>query len=582
MSYQKSKGTLQFDPGQIAFKILYEDIDRYQQRKLSALLVTFFIAAIIIFSIIDKKYEVAFVCSIILIGVLIWFFSIDFNIRIKKIGTVLLPISIYPFKNKAIMVDRSGILPMTELKYPYLNPEEIEKSNELFQEVQSLIKKFTPILRTDKNREIQISSNRVYNHPLKVYGQEHELIYYLDALYNIFKNTKVNKVEQPFILPQMDWLPSLRSIPLNNKKGLVIEKISKDSIQNEINKIQGIVGEREKRNQSFFSETLVESLLKFIIYMAPRYHWIINHSIKEVKAKNLFKFMNYVSFYSFNFYCPKCNEDLLQKFYDRKKEFKGKTEEAPVNFPPNTKMFLVDTVEGIWECPLCHNITDKPITIHRLDDELFRKVYDKLYEENKENRLKIYYDIMNQKRSYIEKAETQFHSVIRENRAKKEQIKSKIRSVSAEVKADSEAVASLYTLMAKYERLTQERLSQFESEIAEIKRSIVYETQKDIAELDAIFREVQTDINQKLTEYANLERIEQKARDEIQNRQLKALEGLQSIESARGEREELFERSNWNPANWGYNIRRKFVKTFDGITGKDEVTTAKKLHKIGK
>ncbi len=582
MSNKISDKTLYYDPSHVIFKILYKDIAHYLKRKRTLMVFLISVVILLVIAVVLKKLEISIFLVFVLLSLLSWYYTIDFNVRIKKVGIIYLPIAAFPFKDKAIIIDQAGFLPDTTFTYPFLPSEDINNANNIYNEIQQLIKKFTPVLKTDKQKEITISSNRVFQHPLKIYGQEFELISNFIKLNEIFRNAKINQVRQSFIHSNLDILPSLRKLATDQKiKGMKIQKVPSEFLKEEIAKIVGIMGKRENGEEEFTIDIIVESILKFLFYVTPRYHWTISHSIKEVEAKNLFRYMNYISFYSFNFYCPKCNEELLNKFYSRKKRFTGKTEETPFSFPPTTKMILIDSERGVWQCPLCNLKTEQPITIHRMDDELFSKVYDKLYEENKNERLKIYFDILNQKRNYIEKAENQFHTVIRENRTKKDQIKSKIRSVSADIRADSESIQSLYMLMAKYDRISKERIQEFEQEISDIKRTIIEETQKELAMLDDLFIQTQKEIDERLTEYENLERIEQKARDEIQERQLKALEGLYSVEAARGEREELFDRSNWNPFNWGYNIRRSFIKTVDKMTGKDEVTTAKKLHKIG-
>jgi len=594
MKTKLTNDKLLFDPAHIVFKILYKDVNQFLKKRKKAFIAIILSLIGVLITIVAHKYELFAVFTIIFLISLFLFFSIKFKVKIKKIGTVFLPISIYPFKNKTIVVDRSGILPSTNFNYPYLSSENIENANNIYKNLKILSTRLTPVLNIDNQKQLKLSNNRVYRQPLKIYGQELTLITFLEKLLEIIKSAKVNRVDQSFIHSGINLIPALRKIALNNNNGLIIENVLKKDIKNEIDRIKGVLVGRHSENGEINIDKIVESILKFLSYMVPRYHWSISHSIKDVEAKNLFNFMNYISFNSFNFYCPQCNKELLKQLHMRNSQFTGKTEEIPINFPPTTKMRLIDVENNTWECPLCKHKTDQPISIHRIDDELFRKVYDKLYEENKINRLKIYYDIMNQKRSYIEKAENQFRTIIRENRAKKDKIKSKIRSLSAEVRADSESIESLGILMAKYDRISKQRIAQFEAEINEIKKSIEEETRRDLSELETLLKNVQKEVNEKLTHYANLARIEQQKRDEIQikqlgelisireigSAQLETLRDIHAIAAAQAERNHLFDRSNWNPFNWGYNVRRSMINFGDRITGKDEVTTAKKIHRI--
>lgn len=575
------KGNLILDPAKIIFSLLREDIINYRRKKSIALLWIGLAIILAVFDIINEAIMVSPFALVIILIALARYSSIEFKKRITRLGVVYLPISLYKIQNKTILVDRSGTLPTSVLRYPFLPHEDIAKAQKIYDKLKELTEKIPLILNHEKTKDLSVSDGRVFTKKLKLFGEEIDYLDYLEQLRTIFINAKSNEVELPFFNNRINIINSLRAINHSKNGGITIEKYSADFIKNEILKIQGIISERKGNvlpDAKVDIDKIVPQVIKFLNHSAPRYDWAMSYSIRNVETKNIFRFINTFSFSSFNFYCPECNKERLKEFFYNDSQFDGKTKESPVNFPATTKLVLYDINKGLWSCPLCKNITDKPLPVHRLDDELFKHVYDKLYEENKNNRLKIYNDIMNQKRQYSEKAETQFHTMLRENRSKQEQIKSKIRTIAAETNADTSIVKSLYLMMQKYDRISQQRINEFEREILEIKESIVRENEMALRELNEVIKTAQQEISQSLEGYAQLEHVEQAARDEVQKKQLSSLEKMHQIEAARGEREKLFERSNWNPFNWGYNLKRGVTKTVDGITGMDEATTAKHLH----
>jgi len=581
MEIKKPNRNLILDPVKIIFYLLQEDIEIYLKKKRIALFLIFLAVIVLTGGIVKEDNIITFIGIVFNLGVIVYYFSISFNKHISKLSIVYLPISFYKIQGKAILVDRSGTIPTSALYYPFLAREEIYKAQEIFKNLKSLSERIPLILNHEKTRSMPVADGRIFSKELRLFGEEIEYLDYLERLQDIFKNAKSNDVTLPFFTNEINIIESLKAINHAKNGGLIIEKYKSDFIKNEILKIQGIIGkqkENKSANAALNIDNIITEIVKFLNYSAPRYDWSMSYSIREVEAQNIFRFINQFSSYSYNYYCPECNKKIVKDFFYKDSQFDGKTKETPLNFPETTKMVLTDVNKGLWRCPLCNHITDKPLTIHRMDDELFNKVYDKLYEENKNDRLKIYYDIINQKRKYSEKAETQFHTSFRENRSKREQIKSKIRSISAETNADTSIVRSLYLMMQKYDRISQKRINEFEAEINNIKEIILQDNGKALQELDQVFENAQQEIRQNLERYAKLEHIEQAARDDVQKKQLSSLQNLHKIEAARGEREKLFDRSNWNPFNWGYNLKRGVIKTVDTAIGMDEATTAKHLH----
>ncbi len=240
-------------------------------------------------------------------------------------------------------------------------------------------------------------------------------------------------------------------------------------------------------------------------------------------------------------------------------------------------MYLIDPVLRTWKCPVCEHLSATPFKIHKLDDELFKRVFDRLGEENRIERLRIYNNISDQKRSYAEKAEVQMHQVLREQRTKADAIRSKLRSIVAEINADQMAIQQLIVALLKFKQLGDERARQFEAEIEQIKSIIGKRTEEQQKILEEQYAQMKDDMNKNLDEQKLLEREEDRKKYEMQKQMLETLNVMKNITVAQADRQKLLDRSNWNPGNWGYNLNRSFVKVIGVTTGRSELDIAGKL-----
>ena len=90
-----------------------------------------------------------------------------------------------------------------------------------------------------------MSGNRVFQEPLKLFGEEIEYLDIMGKLNALYANAKLNEVKMSIFENNHEAISSLRLLKQSPKGNAIIERYSKDNVKQEIMKIQGIMDERK-------------------------------------------------------------------------------------------------------------------------------------------------------------------------------------------------------------------------------------------------------------------------------------------------------------------------------------------------
>jgi hypothetical protein len=438
-------------------------------------------------------------------------------VKIKKIGLVHLPVSHMNFQKGSILVDRSGLINPTEFKFTSLNPDDIRQVNDLYASLTKQTEEMPCVLSDDITLDIPSSDENYRKQDLKIYKEEVNLIHLNQDVQQVFSKTENYHIALRAFLYYEEFLNWLKS-NTKQKPEHIYETVKEEDILQDINKIDGIVDFYKKEKEEILDiDVLCLELLAFFDNSLPRIDYSVYNSLNQIAIPDTFNFTNIIERASYNYYCPDCNKELIEKLEKQDYAHNGKSDNR-VFFPANTLMEMVELENNLWQCPLCNHKTSRPFAKHKMEDELFTPVYDKLYEENYLERLKVYNHINDEKRNFTEKAETLFHQVIRESRTKVDQIKSKIRTVQSEISSDDIAVQDLNSILLKYKRIAKEKFQQIEHDLVNHKKAIEEENQKSKKRIDKAVDEAKKNIDESTKKYATLEREDQAKRDAIQQK----------------------------------------------------------------
>ncbi len=435
--------------------------------------------------------------------------------RITRIGQFHLPLTRMKFQNGSILVDRSGIIKNSVFEFTNLSDDNIRSANEHFLTLKNLVKKMPSLLSGGEMMDLPNQNADFKKHNLKMYREE--VVYHNMnlELEKIFTETEDYKVGIPAFRNNPELISRLEQMS-DDKPEYLLEKIEHKTIADQIHRVDGIVEMYEgKAVKAIDIDDLCLSLMGLILTSMPRIDYVMNKSLNSITVPGTYLFLDRVDKTSYNYYCPSCNAKLIDHILNAEYKHSGEKDNRVV-FPMNTRMELVDLELFLWKCPLCTTETREPYPRHKMEDELFTPVYDKLYEEHFKDRLNIYNQINDQKREYAEKAEVQFHQVLRESRTKRDELKSKIRTIQSDMSSDEVAIQSLNDLLVKYKRIAVEKSREIQADLANSKREIEIENERSKKRIDDAVAKAKKDVDKSTKKYASLEREDQKKRDEVQ------------------------------------------------------------------
>lgn len=193
---------------------------------------------------------------------------------------------------------------------------------------------------------------------------------------------------------------------------------------------------------------------------------------------------------SYNFYCPDCLSDEIE-----------------------SRVTPVDG-ETPWQCDTCRGRfeTTGLVPRHQLKDDIVNPIWDQLWREKDDERRRIYDNIEDQKSELQEREFERRREEIQSTTDRIKELRSRIRDLQTQKDASEGVIDEMGELMVKYDRLKQERLDEFQAEIAETFAEIDEKTQQIIEETRAESQERLEAAEQAAQEKAELMREEERKR----------------------------------------------------------------------
>lgn len=160
---------------------------------------------------------------------------------------------------------------------------------------------------------------------------------------------------------------------------------------------------------------------------------------------------------AFNFFCPDCNASAQQELVSRDYSVSGSSTHQPVSLSPNSRC-RYDLQTSEWECVSCGTRTFTPIPVHRLLDELLLPTFDRLMEENKNERIAAYHEARSRDLEYANAMQTELENLLQSNRRDVESLLQEQGRLGAQAAGEEEALVGLRSVQDAY-RVKQSALA---------------------------------------------------------------------------------------------------------------------------
>jgi len=492
----------------------------------------------------SKRNNIIFSILLIIAGIAVFFLVYDGNIKLfgiavaalglvlnvinlvsykkvsvesslSKIGNISIPFKKYRIGEKYFLLDMSLMSGEIEFKYFGLQEKQQLSLSLLNSSLINLIKKY-PIVISEKSKESVLIGKG--HGSIDLYTEEKEVTDNAQKVRTQVEEAIEYKANLPVIESDYKFINYLVKIKESypDKKSYFFENLDSQKAKAKIEHMGGIIEIGRGNKDSRDIEHTCKSLLDMYNRILPRYIYTLNAALTDFPYNNYLKRLDTYSITNI-YYCPYCNFAELERIKSNDYfHTKNGVSHKKVKLRKNTELKLIDRTQFLWKCSVCGKETNEPIIRNKMDEELFTPVYDNLSEEHFKERLKIYNEINDQKRSYSEKASTQFHQVVRENRNKEDRIKGQIRGLSTEILSEQTAIQRLNDMLLKYDRIDKKRAQQIETDINQIKQKVDEENQKAKEEIKQTVLDAQIKIEKITKKYDSLERKDQLKRDLVQ------------------------------------------------------------------
>ncbi len=256
-------------------------------------------------------------------------------------------------------------------------------------------------------------------------------------------------------------------------------------------------------------ETLRQATLRHLALAGVRYD-ALPGSIAPI-CSDLGRMFHYGAF---NFYCPSCSETLNRELLARDYSVQHEHSATRPQYDSNTRcVWLAD--ERCWQCRTCSQTTATPLPVHKALDELLLPAYDRLMEENKNERLRIYRGARDGESSARNEAERDVEQVHRQGRSTQDTLDWEVKRVEAVLEGEREALVALRTLIAEYSRDQSAALARATEAQAAIAARVAALTNESRQELDAVFDDERARMIAAMRDCSRSKRIDDEARDAV-------------------------------------------------------------------
>lgn len=240
------------------------------------------------------------------------------------------------------------------------------------------------------------------------------------------------------------------------------------------------------------------------------------------KVSNIcFDLGDILNYSAFNFYCPECNSDKANELLERDYSVQSDNISEPIYFPQSTRC-LFNTETNLWKCKTCEHEFEKPIPLHKCYDEILIQAYDRLMDENKNQRLKAHNDTRNKEVKYMNDMETEIEKLSYENLSVIYSLTDEMEKMKAEIMGENEAINSLNEVSRQYRIKQNNVIKNINDYCHKVNNEIAEQTKKVLEKVNNLKENEMKKLDEELTQLSKAKRKDDEARDMIQKQILGA------------------------------------------------------------
>ena len=337
----------------------------------------------------------------------------------------------------------------------------------------------------------------------------------------------MDSVEIPAVVPQSKEALFLREHATDEIGDKPVVEVFDADFQEKLNKLTQMDAAKEQFSITEDADS-IDYLKRMMLQLAESVQIFSNTKNAGVSA-----LMNYTSYIlslvlkaGYTQYSPLLEADEIQRIRASAFDFQTDVHEyTPFNLKTSSQV-KYDMIGGSWVAE-DGSRTAMPFGMHQVDQEVLQPVIEALMAENRTERLKIYANIEDQKRIYLDRWSSEIGNYFRDNRAACDELINRMRDTYADYAAAYSMYQSLQATTANLKQSSSSGSSSLSLDAAEVHEADAEEAmlagfekqaeecnrqQEQFAEY---MDRIQESINDMTEQFAHIEYFEASLRDSV-------------------------------------------------------------------
>ena len=461
------------------------------------------------------------------------------NIRtdyaINKIGVAYVPVATrVPFEGKSFLVDHTKKVSETNFQLTVLhNPENFKEALDKLKEGMETV----PLVENNEmpeeidtsNYSTSIQNITLHDHVGNIDRQVRNISYLLTDSERV-------SVSLPVITPDSEeehFINEFATYETSNKPVVPVFDVqefdSKLQTFSALNAMKNQINTAGESDNTEYMKALMVQLAETV------------QLLTQTKASGSSKLINYTTRIfenvlkaSYNEYSPALEAEEIERIRTVNFDYQACVNDyKPFSLKQGSRV-KYDLISGNWVAE-DGSRTSIPFGMHQIDEEVLMPIIQNLMEENRIERLKIYNNIEDQKRSYLEKWTSETGAYFRDNRKSADELITHMREAYADYTSSYTTYKSLMKTQEMLESQGMEADGKVVAEDAQNEMIAGFELQasqcnKQQEEFADFMDRIQEDINESKDRFGHVEYFEASLRDAESHNMAVSMTNIQNLD----------------------------------------------------
>jgi hypothetical protein len=458
--------------------------------------------------------------------------------HVKKLGVLYVPVAgRIPFEDKSFMVDYAGTVENTNFTL-----SAVRQPGELLSSLTELEKGIgeVPVVETTADAEetdtadysTSLQNTTIYDYMGNIDRQVRNISYLL-------RDNDTLALSLPVILPKsgsMNFIREYGACETGNSP--VVNVFNIDGFKEKIDAFYSLNSTKKdfekntNENQILYFRKLIVRLAESVPYLCQSK---INGSAKIIEYGN--KIFAVVLKSAFNHYSPALEAEEIERIRTASFDYQESVDDYTPFALKSSSRVKYDIFSGSWIAE-DQSRTTMPFGMHQIQEEIFMPVIQNLMAENRVERLRIYNNIQDQKRDYLNQWHRDTEDFYGRNRAQSADIINLMR----ETYADWMASFNTYKALQETQNSMKESRTLDAAEVQEQNNAaedvVAFEAQaaqhnRKQEEFTEYMDRIHEDINAKAAQFGYVEYYEASLRDAESRDFARSADGIQELDPRR-------------------------------------------------